>query len=88
MGTKRRNNRRPKGTAFIDPHINFVADVIIDAILIASGQSPASDEQRANDVLWLQGETCLRWSDMAGVDIRAVMNHPDSLIRLEDQKCK
>jgi hypothetical protein len=82
--TKRRNTRYTKRTETSDPYTNLVTDIIIDAILMVSGQSPAkNDKVLCEAILWLQSETCQRWSLIAGIDIRAAMEHKDSLVRLE-----
>jgi hypothetical protein len=56
--TKRRNGRHTKAAKCIDPHVNLAIDIIIDAILIASGQSPASNKSRNEAMRWLRGEQC------------------------------
>jgi hypothetical protein len=82
--TKRRNGRYTKRSESIDPYANLVADIIIDAIHIASGQSPATnDTQRAEEIYWLRGETCRRWAQTIGVDIEVALGHKDSLVKLE-----
>jgi hypothetical protein len=67
----------------VDPYGNLAADIIIDAILIASGQSPASERVRNEEKLWLQSEQCRRWALVIGVDIETALRHPDSLVKLE-----
>ncbi len=81
--TKRRNGRYTKRSESIDPYANLVADIIIDAILIASNQSSANNDIRAEAACWLQSKTCQRWAGAIGVDIEMAMKHRDSLVKLE-----
>jgi hypothetical protein len=85
--TKRRNSRYTKRGESMDPFENLAAGIIIDALLIASGRSRASDKRRAEEASGLRGKTCQRWAGVIGVDIRAALEHEDSLVRLEE-KCK
>jgi hypothetical protein len=81
--TKRRNGRHTKTAKAINPYFNLTADIIIDAIMIASGQSPADDKSRTEATRWLQGETCRRWAGVIGVDIEVALAHQDCLVELE-----
>jgi hypothetical protein len=80
---KRQNSRYTKRAKAVDPYGNLAADIIIDAILIAYGKSPASRKSRNEARQWLGSEQCQRWAGVIGVDIETALNHKDSLARLE-----
>lgn len=85
--TKRRlrhNRRYTKKSETIDPYANLATDTIIDAIFIASGQSPASKKSRLEAAHWLRSEQCQRWARVIGVEIGAALAHRDSLVKLEE----
>lgn len=81
--TKRRNSRYTKRDENINPYTNLAADIITDAILIASGQSLASNTERIKAQRWLWSEQCQRWAGVIGVDIRSALGHRDSLAGLD-----
>jgi hypothetical protein len=76
--------RHTKKTEQYDPYLNLASAIIVDAIMTASGQSLANAKDRTKARYWLRSKTCHRWAGVIGVDIRAAMNHKDSLVRLED----
>lgn len=78
---KRKNSRYTKRTQAIDPYLNLTADIIIDAILIATGQKNGISQTEA--ARWLRSEQCQRWAGVIGVNIEAALFHKDSLVRLE-----
>lgn len=77
--TKRRNGRYTKRGQAIDPYVNLAADIIIDAILISTGKKNGTSQTEA--ARWLRSEQCQRWAGVIGVDIKAALNHKNSLMR-------
>jgi hypothetical protein len=82
--TKRRNSRYTKRSRSIDPYANLVSDIITNALLVASGQTTASEKEVAEAVCWLRSETCQRWALTIGVDLRVALEHKDSLVKLDE----
>jgi hypothetical protein len=85
MGDKvRRNNRRTNQTQTVDPYKNLVSDIIIDALLIISGQAVADDKKRREALDFIHSEKCKRWSEVLGINLMANLNHKDSKIKIEE----
>jgi hypothetical protein len=86
MNKKRRNNRYTRAAKAMNPYANLAADIIIDALLIASGQGDGSAEERAEASSWIRGEQCYRWAGVIGIDLDVALRHKDCVLRIEYEK--
>jgi hypothetical protein len=86
MTKKRRNNGYTRAAKAMNPYANLAADIIIDALLIASGQGAGSDKERAEALSWIRGEQCYRWAGTIGIDLDVALKHKDCVLGIEYEK--
>lgn len=62
-----------------NPYFTLVADVIIDALLIAKGERKANDHERRQCLNFLQDEKCRRWCEILGLNWNVIAPQLDEL---------